>query len=67
MPQTVVLHTRRRRKGNKLKRRWEREREDRQNESELQKRKGGFKIVAKQVIIPIMSSSLTYSMLCISL
>ena len=54
-------------KGNKLKRKREWERKDRQNESEIQKSKVGGKIVAKQAMILILSSSLTYSMLCISL
>ena len=67
-PQTVVLHTHCGRKGNKLKRRQEREREARQNESELQKSKVGGKNnlkIAKQAISLILSSSLAYSMLCI--
>ena len=52
-------------KGKKLKRRREREREARQNESELQKiRKFGGKNNYSQAII--WSSSLAYSMLCIS-
>ena len=65
-PQTVVLHTHRGRKGNKLKRRRELEREDRQNELEVQKSNVGGKITVKQVIILILSSSLAYSMMCIS-
>ena len=42
-PLTIVLHTHHRRKGNKLMRRQERERETRLNESEIQKSKVGDK------------------------
>ena len=43
MPQTVVLHTHCRRKGNNLKRRRDWDREARENESEIRKSKIGVK------------------------
>ena len=58
----VVLPTHHERKGSKIKEKAELEREARQNKSEVQKKK----IIAKQVIILILSNSLTYSMLYIS-
>ena len=55
-------------KETKLKRRWEREREARQNESEIIKKnickvggKNNFIIIAKQAIILILSSFLCYA------
>ena len=62
-----IAHAHYGRKGNKLKRRREPEREARQNVSEIKKEvRLEVKIIAKQVIILILSSSLAYSMLCIS-
>ena len=61
-PRTAVLHTHRLTKGNKLKRRREREREKPDRKSQKYK----IRIIAKQAIILILSSSLAYSMLCVS-
>ena len=59
-----IAHTHTVEKRNKLKRRREREREARQNESGIQQKKEArleVKIIAKQAIILILSSSLAYS------